>query len=125
MNIPLMVINWCAIKAKEESIKEVIIKKSLLFKKPKLLIIFLIIVIIRIKEKRWINLKRKIILLNSNGKINSSLLSPTESGNKIYCSKKDMREIFAISIVIKKIDKKTIVPDIPQTIFFILKLKKK
>tara|TARA_B100002049_G_C16020186_1_gene349902 strand:+ start:662 stop:775 length:114 start_codon:yes stop_codon:yes gene_type:complete len=32
INIPLMVINWCAIKAKEENIKEIIIKNSLLFK---------------------------------------------------------------------------------------------
>ena len=81
--------------------------------------------IISVTEKKWINLKRKITLLNSSGKINSSLLSPIDSGNKIYCSKKDMKEIFAISKVIKKIDKKTIVPNIPQIIFLILKLKRK
>ena len=32
INIPLTVINWCAIRARDENIKETIIKKSLLFK---------------------------------------------------------------------------------------------
>ena len=32
INMPLMVINWCAIKAKDESTNDNKIKKSLLFK---------------------------------------------------------------------------------------------
>ena len=31
-NHPLTVINWCAIRARDENIKEIIIKNSLLFK---------------------------------------------------------------------------------------------
>ena len=50
----------------------------------------------RINEDKWSNLKRKTILLNSNGKINSSLFSPTDKGNKIYCSKKDDSGILPI-----------------------------
>tara|TARA_B100002049_G_C16020186_1_gene349903 strand:+ start:791 stop:1048 length:258 start_codon:yes stop_codon:yes gene_type:complete len=85
----------------------------------------LIVIIIRTKEKKWINLKRKITLLNSNGKRNSSLLSPIDSGNKIYCSINDMSEIFAVNRVIKKIEMKTIDPNITKIIFLMLKLKKK
>ena len=125
INIPLMVINWCAIKAKEEDINEIIIKNSLLFKNLQLCIIFLIVIIIRTKEKKWINLKRKITLLNSNGKRNSSLLSPIDRGNKIYCSINDMSEIFAVNRVIKKIEMKIIDPNITKIIFLMLKLKKK
>ena len=81
--------------------------------------------IISVTEKKWINLKRKITLLNSSGKRNSSLLSPIDSGNKIYCSKNDMKEIFATNRVIRKIKIRTIVANIPKMIFFILKLKTK
>ena len=125
INIPFIVISWCAIKAKEESIKEIIIKNSSLFKKLRLWAILLIDIMIRTKEKKWINLKRKITLLNSNGKRNSSLLSPIDRGNKIYCSINETSVIFAVNRVIKKMEMKIIDPSITKIIFLMLKLKKK
>ena len=74
-------------------------------------------------EDRCINLKRKIILLNSSGKINSSLFSPIDNGYKTYCSTKDRNGISPTCKVIRKIKTITIDPEIPETIFFILKLK--
>ena len=76
-------------------------------------------------EDKCINLKRKIILLNSSGKRNSNLFSPIDNGNKIYCSKKDRRGILAINRVNKKIVIIIINPRIPKIIFLILKLKTK
>ena len=79
----------------------------------------------RINEDKWINLKRKNILLNSNGKRNSNLFSPTDKGNKIYCSKKDNNEILPIFKITKKIKIKTNEPIMPRIIFPKLKLKVK
>ena len=83
-----------------------------------------ILIIIRINDDRWINLNLKNILENSNGKRKYSYrIFPIDKGNKIYCSKKDTREIFPINSIIKKIEIITMDPNNPQTILLILKLK--
>ena len=123
--IPLMVINWWTINAKEEPIKANIIKNSLLVKYLKSLIMFLIITITRINKDKWISLKRKIILLNSKGNKNSILLSPNDNGNKIYCWKNKENGISVIFIVIKKIEIKDSNPKMTKSNFLIWKLKRK
>ena len=114
--IPLMVINWWTINAKEEPIKANI-------KFLKSLIMFLIITITRINKDKWISLKRKIILLNSKGNKNSILLSPNDKGNKIYCWKNKENGISVIFIVIKKIEIKDSNPKMTKINFLIWKLK--
>ena len=86
---------------------------------------FLIIIIIRINDDKWINLKRKIILLNSKGNKNSSLLSPNDKGNKMYCSKNELRGISPIFKINKKVEINIKDPKKQREIFFILKLKEK
>ena len=117
-----MVINWCAIKAKEEDIKDTIIKKSLSLINLLLRFISLITIKIKISKKKWINLKRKTTLLNSNGKRKSNLFSPIDKGNWIYCSKKANNGIFVIYKVIKKIKIIVMDPNIRRMMLFNSKL---
>ena len=75
------------IKEYEEPINDSVIRNSLLLKYFKLWIILLILTIMRIIDDKWINLYRKTILENSNGKRKYSyLVLPIDNGNEIYWS---------------------------------------
>ena len=74
---------------------------------------------------RWINLNLSIILLNSSGNKKSSLFSPKDRGNKIYCSKKDCKGILEIISVIVKQEINNSDPKNKYIIFLISKLKTK
>ena len=78
----------------------------------------------RIIDDKWINLYRKNILENSNVKRKESNLTlPIDNGNKIYWSKKDIKEILPMNNVIKKIEIMVNDPKIPRIILLISKLK--
>ena len=87
MNIPFIVINWCAMNIYDDPIKEIIIKKSLLFKYLKSCLIFCKPIKININNGICINLNLRNILENSKGnKKYSTLVFPILSGKSIYCS---------------------------------------
>ena len=103
--------------------RDIKIKNSLLRKYLYSLIISFMHTIKRSIEDKWINLKRKKILLNSKGSKNCSLLSPSDMGNKIYCWTKEVNEILHNASVIKKREMIIPEPNKPRTIFLISKLK--
>ena len=60
------------------------------------------LIITRIIEDKWISLNLKNILENSSGKRKYSyLILPIDNGNKIYWSRKDVREILLMIAIIK------------------------
>ena len=80
-----------------------------------------------INLKWWIiPLKVNLLLMDTNAPSDPLYLSaPIVKGNKIYCSKKDTREILPINRIVKKIEIIAMDPNNPQTILLILKLKTK
>ena len=126
MNIPLIVINWWAIRAYDVNRSDNLIRNSLSTRYLKFLFRYFILTMINIIDDKCINLKRKIILENSNGKRKYLyLISPIDSGNKIYWSIKDVMDIFPNNNIIKKRDMITREPKAPYKILLKSKLNEK
>ena len=87
---------------------------------------FLILTMKRINVEKCINLNLKNILENSSGKRKwSYLIFPIDNGNKIYCSKKEVKEILLANPIKKKNRIIVVDPNTPQIIFLMSKLKAK
>ncbi len=103
INMPLIVINWWAIKEYEKTKNDNKIRKSIFFINFGFCNVFLIIIINKIIEEICINLCLKKNLENSNGnKKLENLSSPMLIVKKMYCSINDKNEIFPMNKVNKK-----------------------